>query len=172
MNMARAWRWLLPVMAVLGLASCSDRLPSQPAVRNLGVAPAGEIPLGSRLEANRARWAASGIDVYRYRFRWECFCVSDDVRVVDITVAGGTVMSVTDAETREPLSAQAAARYRTIDGLFDFVRESIDYPAESIHADFDSNLGYPSMAYVDYVAGIADEELGFRVYALTPFQRR
>ncbi len=172
MNMARAWRRLLPVMAVLGLVSCSDRMPSQPRVGNFEATPISGAPLDSTLEASRALWFASRIDAYRYRFRWECYCVPDYVRVVDITVVNRTIISVVDAETGEPLATQAAAQYRTIEGLFDFVRESIDYPAASIHAVFDSNLGYPSVAYVDYVAGIADEELGFRVYALSPLQRR
>lgn len=168
--MARAWR-LLPVIALLGLASCSDRLPSQPQVGLVGNVPSG-APLDSTLEANRALWSASRPAAYRYRFQWVCFCVQEHIRVVDITVANRSILSVVDAETREPLSGPAAAQYRTIDGLFDFVQESIDYPAASIQAAFDPHLGYPSQAYVDYVAGIADEEMGFRVFALSPFKRR
>lgn len=166
--MARACRWLLPLMVVLGLASCSERMPSQPQVGTPGPAPTGIAPTDSALAANQARWSATGIHSYRYRFRWECFCVSDYVREVDITVVRGTIVSVVDAQTGARLDDQAAARYRTIEGLFDFVRESMDYPAEWINVAFDSRLGYPSAAHVDYVAGIADEEMGFRVYGLSP----
>lgn len=171
-NTAREWRWLLPVMAMMGLASCSDRMPSQPRVATVGPAPSGGTPSDSTVEANRAIWSAAGIDAYRYRFRWECYCLYERVRTVDITVVKGTIVSVVDAETREPVGGWAATQYRTIDGLFDFVRESIDYPAASIRAAFDSGLGYPSMAYVDYVAAAVDEELGFRVYSLDRIQRR
>lgn len=166
----RTYRWLLPLMIVLGLASCSERMPSQPqaGTPGPGPAPTGGAPTDSALAANRARWSASGIHSYRYRFRWECYCVTDYVREVEITVVRGAIASVVDAQTGERLDDQAAARYRTIDGLFDFVRESMDYPADWINVAFDSQGGYPLAAHVDYVAGMADEEMGFRVYGLSP----
>jgi len=121
------------------------------------------------LVANQARWSASAVDRYRYRFRWECFCGHDEVRTVDITVARGTIVSVVDVETGQRLDAQAASRYRTIEGLFEFVRGAIDYPAVSVNGAFDPDLGIPWSAHVDYVANIADEEKGFRIFALTRF---
>lgn len=153
-------------MGLLALASCSDRLPIQPQAElpPPTVGPVSE----STLEANRALWAASQLDGYRCRFRWECFCTPDHVRVVDITVRHGTIVSVVDAVTRKPLGPQEAARYRTIDGLFDLVRDAIDYPAVSVLGAFDSDLGYPVAAYIDYEANLADEEIGFRIYALIP----
>ena len=169
-NMARARRWLLAVMAVSGLASCSDRMPNRPLIAGPGSPPNSGAPLDSTLEANRALWSASGIDSYRYRFRWECFCVLEHIRVVDITVKRGTLVSVVDAETGATLGPEDAAQYRTIDGLFDFVREAIDFPAHSVQAAFDPDLGYPAVGYVDYVAPIADDEQGFRVYGLSRFK--
>ena len=50
-------------------------------------------------------------------------------------------MSVVNAETGVKLDAQASAQYRTIDGLFDFVGEAIDYPVAGINVAFDSSLG-------------------------------
>jgi hypothetical protein len=166
--MASARRWLPPLLVVLGLASCSERMPTQPYVGSDGPPPAGGAPTDSSLAASRARWSATGILSYRYRFRWECFCASEYVRVVDITVVRGAITSVVDAENGEALDTQAASRYRTIEGLFDFIRESMDYPAERITVAFDSRLGYPLAAYTDYVLQMADEELGFRVYSLRP----
>jgi hypothetical protein len=96
--------------------------------------------------------------------------VQDVVRLVEVTVMWGSVVSVVDAVTGKPLAAQAATRYRTIDGLFDFLRQAIDRPAESVRSTFDPKLGYPSAAYVDYVANMADEEMAFRIYALRPLQ--
>jgi hypothetical protein len=167
-NMARAYRRLLLLVVVLGLASCSKQMPSQPQVGTPGPAPTGSSPSDSSLAANQARWSAAGIQSYRYRFRWGCFCVPDFTRVVDITVIHGAVVSVVDAATGIKLDDQSAARYRTIDGLFDFVRESMDYPADYINVAFNSSLGYPLAANVDYVAGLADDEMGFSVFALIP----
>jgi hypothetical protein len=83
-------------------------------------------------------------------------------------VIRGSIASVVDVETGEPLDK---SRYRTIDGLFDFLHEAIDRPAASIRSAFDPNLGYPSAAQVDYVAAIADEEMAFRVLAVSPLRR-
>lgn len=170
--MTRAYRWLLPLMVVLGLASCSERMPSQPLVVVPGPVPAGSTPTDSSLAANQSRWSANGFDSYRYHFRWECYCVTDYVREVVITVVRGTIVSVVDAQTGVRLDDQATARYRTIDGLFDFVRESMNYPAHRIDVAFDSMRGYPLAAQVDYVALMVDEELGFRVWGLTPVRPR
>ena len=124
-------------------------------------------PADSLLEANRALWSSSGVDSYRYRFRWECFC-GDYVQVVDIVVVNGAIASVVDASTGRPVSAEVAARYRTIDGIFGFLREAIDRPADSVRAVYDANLGYPAEGHVDYVLQVADEEMGFRIYGLSP----
>lgn len=149
------------VLTLIAVASCSERLATRPAP-----VPSDNpvvTPDDSLLDANRDRWLESGVDSYRYRFRWVCFCVPDHVRAVDVTVLNGAVASVVDAETRQPLDAAEAANYRTILQLFDFLGDAIDRPAHDIRAGFDPTLGFPSEAYVDYVANIADEELGFRV---------
>jgi hypothetical protein len=31
-------------------------------------------------------------------------------------------------------------------------------------------LGYPASTFVDYIAGMADEEKGFRIYGLIPLR--
>lgn len=167
MEKSRALRGLLLATAMLGLASCSERMPSQPAVAT-PVPPTNiEAVSDSTLQASQAQWLASRPETYRYRFRWECYCGQEYIRLVDIAVTRGTIVSVTDVETGQPLNEQEAARYRTIDGLFDFVHSAIAYPAASVNGAFDPGLGYPSAMHVDYVAGMADEEMGFRIYSLT-----
>jgi hypothetical protein len=143
-------------------------MPTQPRVAPLGTPPTYIVTTDSTLEANRARWSSSRIHAYRYRFRWECYCTTDYVRLVDVTVMRGSIVSVVDVATGKPLGEQAMARYRTIDGLFDFLREAIDRPAASTRSAFDPDLGYPSGGYVDYVASVADEEMAFQIYALSP----
>jgi len=161
---------LLLLTAVLALASCSQGTPTQPLTPTPTPAPTGGTPTDSSLAANRARWMGAGLRSYRYRFQWICFCTTEYVRLVDITVSQGAIVSVVDATTGMRLSTQEAAQYRTIDGLFDFVRTSMDQNPARIDVAFDARLGFPSMAYVDYVAGMADEELGFRIYELTPLR--
>lgn len=171
MTVMRAAGWLLLLSGPLGLLSCSDQMPNRPWVAPSDAPPNYVVPTDSTLEANRARWLSSGIHDYRYRFRWSCFCGGDYVRLVDVTVMRGSVVSAADAQTGEPLGEESIAHFRTIDGLFDFLREAMDRPAESIRSAFDPGLGYPSAASIDYVAGLADDEMAFRVYALSPLHR-
>jgi hypothetical protein len=91
---------------------------------------------------------------------------------VDIVVVDGAIVSVLDASTGRPVSKESAAHYRTIDGLFDFMRGAIDYPASSVRSAYDVNLGYPAETYVDYVAQAIDDELSFRVFGLSPLPRQ
>lgn len=168
--------WLIALIAIVGLASCGDRTPGRPLVaigwmQLLAPTPGSSSgPPDSLLEANRALWSSSGIHSYRYRFRWECFCTTDYVRIVDITVLNGAIVSVVDASTGSPVSPDAAAHYRTIDGLFDLMRQAIDYPAASVRSAYDVKFGYPAESSIDYAAQVADDELSFRVYGLSPIR--
>jgi len=165
MSTSRAVLWLLSAAAVAGFASCSGRMPSQPLVA--AVPTTGPVS-DAMLQASQERWSDAQLASYRYRFRWNCFCTQDYVRLVDITVSHGVVASVTDARTGVPLGAQAATNYRTIDGLFDFVRGAVDGSAASVNGAFDARLGYPALVSVDYVANMADDEKGFQILSLTP----
>src|SRR5712692_1650158 len=108
MKVSQIAAWLLLPLVFLSLPSCgSDRMPNQPLVGSPG-APPMSTPTDSVLAANQAIWSRSGIDSYRYRFRWECYCVAEYVRLVDVTVTGGRVVSVVDVETGKPLDPQAA----------------------------------------------------------------
>ena len=166
MNTSRRLRWLLSVAVLLGLASCSGRLPSQPGTATVEPQPSSGPVSDSLLQASQARWSASQVSAYQYRFRWECYCSASHVRIVDINVTGGVITRVTDVATGARLTEQEAASYRTIEGLFDFVRGALDQSAASVNGAFDPSLGYASVVNVDYVAGMADDENGFRIYSL------
>ena len=168
MNRSRWLGSLLLVAAVLGFASCSNRSPSRPEVATVDVEPSSEPVSESQLQAKQERWAASGIDSYRYRFQWRCFCIAEYVRIVDIQVTRGVITSVTDAKTGLPLSAEAASKYRTIDGLFAFVEDAFARSPALVSGAFDPLHGYPTAMYIDYAAEFADEEAAFRIYSLTP----
>jgi hypothetical protein len=165
MNTPRGLLSFLSAAAVVGFASCSGRMPSQPLV---GAVPTTGPVSDSVLQASLGRWSDAHVVSYRYRFRWNCYCTQDYVRMVDITVTRGVVVSVTDAQTGVPLSDQAAANYRTIDGLFDFVRGAVDGSVASVNGAFDPTLGYPSLVSVDYAANTADDEKGFQIFSLMP----
>ena len=162
---------LLAALAIL--AGCSDLGPSQPEVGEplpggFGEPPPALAPADSTLDSQQELWSSMGIDSYQYRFRKQCYCLDTYVRMVDISVQAGVVVSVKDAQSGRDLGPEAIAQYRTIDGLFDLVRQARDYPASSVRVAYHPDLGYPTASEIDWVGQAVDDELAFRVYRLIP----
>jgi len=147
---------LVCVMA-LSIGACGDDSP-------IATEPLDEIA------THEKTWSFLGFDSYSYRFRWECFCPQEFIRTVDILVVHGRIAAITDATTGDLIDKNSYTRYRTIEGLFDFVREATDSGADRVTVTYDDQLGYPVTAYVDFQEAAADEEMGFRVFELSPFR--
>ena len=126
------------------------------------------VELQEELNQSRELWAAQGITDYQMEFRWVCFCFGDYVAPVIISVTNGdTIDSVAFAEGTLPVDRKFSADYPSIDGLFDFIQDAIDRRAYQISVKYHPLLGYPLSAAIDYDRRIADEEMGFRVGAVT-----
>ena len=115
------------------------------------------------LTRNRARWDDSGHKNYDFTFQWLCYCIPDFVTPVTISVRDNKIDSIIRLEDGTALDPSQLEYFRTIDGLFDFLQEALDQKPHSISARFDARFGTPGKAWVDYNAGIADEERGFVV---------
>ena len=115
------------------------------------------------LNQNRTKWASEMKPDYRFNFRWICFCVPEYIKLANISVRQNTIDSATFVEDGVPIVAEGLERYQTIEELFDFIQEAIDENAHSISAGYHSELGYPMDVWIDYSAGIADEERGFKI---------
>src|SRR5262245_27688737 len=85
-RMKRHWRGRTVAMGAL-VAIGAVQLAGCPMNRGGGGAVLAE------LEINRARWVASGIDSYEYRYRKGCFCTTDAVREVFLRIDNGVVVS-------------------------------------------------------------------------------
>lgn len=117
----------------------------------------------SSLEANRKKWEGAGIAHYQFVFNWSCFCITDYVRPVRITVRGGKIEQITYADDGQAVPADRYEDYRTIDQLFDFLDEPRARSAARLDAEYNPKYGYPLNAYVDYDERMADEEKGFLI---------
>ena len=122
------------------------------------------------LAVNLRRWRDHGYVDYDYVVSNQCFCVLGGVPV-RVVVRGNQVVSALYASTGQPLAANVAGWYGTIEGLFAMIDRAIAARAASIRASYDQALGYPADVFVDYVTNAADEEAGFRVTSLTPVER-
>jgi hypothetical protein len=155
--LVNATRWAVLVLVVAASVwSCSDSESDEwERVR-------------AELERNRERWAERGFPDYDLTLRRLCFCPPELVRPVVVAVRDGEIASVTFTETGEPVDPEFARFFPDVEGLFDLVQDAIDRDADSLVVDYDAALGYPAAISIDYEAGIADEELSFRVDSLTP----
>ncbi|MCA9185546.1 MAG: DUF6174 domain-containing protein [Pirellulaceae bacterium] len=117
----------------------------------------------AELDAKRDLWNTSGSMDYDYVLQRSCFCHPDFIQPGLVEIRAGMITAVTDADTLQPLDPEL---FLTVDGLFAELQRAIDYPAFDIQAQFDSNLGYPTSFFVDYVLEIADEEMSYRAHDL------
>ncbi len=116
-------------------------------------------------EKSLERWEGNGYHNYRYEFRWRCFCtrIND---WVEVTVRNDTVFRIVNLESEEAYENEWAWQredFRTIDGLFDLIREARDKPADSITAAYDASKGFPVKVDIDWNRGLIDEEIGFEI---------
>lgn len=100
--------------------------------------------LQAELDANRAKWAAAGINSYEYHYERVCFCppASGVVRVEQ-----GRVVSVLLDESPGRVSTDTAD-FPTIEELFAGIQASIDANHASIEVEFDPALGYPTQVSI------------------------
>jgi hypothetical protein len=117
-------------------------------------------PTGSELEENMEKWAESGIEDYRFRFKRLCFCVFVDL--VEIEVVDGEIVSVVVVETGEPPHTDIMDTFLTIDGIFAEIRDAIDRDAFSPSVTYHETLGYPTEVDIDYEENTVDEEMSYR----------
>ena len=153
-------KWLFPVVT-LALALGTVGVGTGFALTGTG----GDSPQAQLLRA-KSRWEQSGITAYTYTTAQQCFCPQDYVAPVAVDVLDGVVQGVVfeDGQAGEVPDPQ---RFGTVDDLFAKLQDAIDRGAVSITVEYEQQLGYPTTAFIDYDALIADEEQGFAVSELT-----
>jgi hypothetical protein len=117
----------------------------------------------TELERAEARWERSGPESYVYAVQRICFCLVEETGPVRVRVEDGVAVEWTYVASGDPLPQTARARFPTVDGLFDILRDAYAEDAHDIVVSYDPHLGYPSEFSIDYDEQVADEELGMRV---------
>lgn len=112
----------------------------------------------AELDANRARWAATGIRDYRLTTFLGCFCI--DIAPVTVTVRDGVISTI------DPPDAPAFQVF-TVDKLFDEIDRAIAQPVDSLRVRYDPANGVPLNLDIDEDFGIADEERFIEVRSFT-----
>lgn len=118
------------------------------------------------LERARSRWEAGSVADYRLTLSHDCFCAPEARGPVVVRVERGAVTSRTYRDTGLPVGAEHERLFPDVDGLFAFIEEALDQEPSMFRARYDPATGHPLEVWVDYSAGIADEERGYTVQAL------
>lgn len=115
------------------------------------------------LEAAHRRWRAQNLHTYAFTLQRTCFCTN--VHPLYVLVLSDTVAAVLDLETGTMVDRQFG---ETVEGLFTFVRNAIDRPAQLIRVKYDVAKGFPTEIDYDGAARIADDEIFYRVTDVHP----
>jgi hypothetical protein len=122
-----------------------------------------------RLERSERQWSQNAPARYHFVLERLCFCPQEIVSAVEIGVEGGAVVSRRYVSSGEPVPAQWATLFPTMEGVFDVIAEALDRSAERIDVSYDSRYGFPVRASIDYIVNAIDDELDVRVRAFTPY---
>lgn len=119
------------------------------------------------LERNRARWSRAGVVDYRYTVSRLCECSAESTGPVVVEVRQGEIEErrYTTGATVDP---QFAELFRTVPGFFDLIEEALDQEAAGLSVSYDRRYGHPVSIQIDWVAGIADDEVSYRITDFVP----
>ena len=142
-------RSLRLAVAVVLAAACTDSL----------------APVGEQASA-RLRWASRGPSAYTYTVERGCYCLTEAIGPVDVTVRAGVVESRRYTRTGADVPAQFAELFPNVEGLFARVDSARIRNAASLRVEYHPELGYPTRIDIDFVEQMADDEIFWRASGL------
>lgn len=139
----------LPLILVLLTFSC---------VKNTEVLPEEE------LSVEEQKWRDQNLESYEFTLQISCFCIREYTLPKRVVVQNNEVVQV-DGTPYEELNDSAI---QTIDGYFDFIRETRKQNPDEEEITYDTDLGYPTYIFFDISYQMADEEISYTISELIP----
>ena len=139
----------LPLILVLLTFSC---------VKNTEVLPEEE------LSVEEQKWRDQNLKSYEFTLQISCFCIREYTLPKRVVVQNNEVVQV-DVTPYEELNDSAI---QTIDGYFDFIRETRKQNPDEEEITYDTDLGYPTYIFFDISYQMADEEIRYTISELIP----
>jgi hypothetical protein len=125
----------------------------------------------ARLARAQARWDARPFADYSYETRRLCFCPVEITRWTRVSVRNGVVVAADPVEPDPGVPIMTLSWWTTIDSLFDdlfrSMTESSSY-LESIEAEYDPELGFPTSIEYTAKSNIADGSSSISVRNVRP----
>jgi len=118
----------------------------------------------------KARWEARGFVDYDFEYRAACFCPPELTEWALVSVRDGRVASVQMVDSRVLINPEYLTMWPTVDAMFDRIFR--DHESDSflldIIAQFDRQLGYPTLVNLVFDSGIQDAGGAHYLRNLTP----
>lgn len=125
------------------------------------------------LEQAVQKWEKSKSSNYEFEYHVSCYCIPHTP--AKIIVKDDTVYQVLNPDTRDSLMIEVEENtfeyageafkdsYKTIDELFDVIRDAKKEDADEVNAEYSSDNGIPESIFIDYIKEAADDEIGYTV---------
>jgi hypothetical protein len=129
---------------------------------------------GLSVEDQQAAWTAAGLRQYRFHFTRSCFC-RPGILSGTVTVRDGVVVSVTDAsdgQLGQPIASADIAQFKSIEQLFEVIRDAKANRADVIAVNYDPNLKFPARVALDYILFAADDEISYEASSVVAIDCR
>ena len=139
----------LPLILVLLTFSC---------VKNTEVLPEEE------LSVEEQKWRDQNLESYEFILQISCFCIREYTLPKRVVVQNNEVVQVDDT----PYEELNDSAIQTIDGYFDFIRETRKQNPDEEEITYDTDLGYPTYIFFDISYQMADEEIRYTISELIP----
>ncbi len=147
--------------ALVALAGCNSN-PAQPILEPEIVQDDSE----TGLDLYRSRWNATGASSYHLGVFQRCVCIQNLI-LYNVVVENGVAVSATRTSStveNEPVMVEDVP-YPTIDALFDLIQLGFDQEVDSVGARYFTDTGRPDRITLDFIRGIADDEINAFVYS-------
>ena len=139
----------LPLILVLLTFSC---------VKNTEVLPEEE------LSVEEQKWRDQNLKSYEFTLQISCFCIREYTLPKRVVVQNNEVVQVDDT----PYEELNDSAIQTIDGYFEFIRETRKQNPDEEEITYDTDLGYPTYIFFDISYQMADEEISYTISELIP----
>lgn len=109
------------------------------------------------LAAARARWAAAAMLDYDYTLSRVCFCPPEALGPFRVRVRGGDVEGAEFGGEEVDLATNGSL-VMTVERVFADIERALTDPEADVFADYHPELGYPTVASLDWIVQAVDDE--------------
>ncbi|MCB0391331.1 MAG: hypothetical protein KDD58_08570 [Bdellovibrionales bacterium] len=121
-------------------------------------------------ERNLQLWEESSAGkAYEYTYTKKCFCIDENSEIKVSVDSSGIIVGVQKINQNgqfESLSNEELNQIVSIEDLFMTIKQKVDGDLDYVNVNYDENLGYPSLVYIDYDFRMIDDEISYKIKSI------